>query len=408
MESPLTEKYRPKSLKEVTGNREAIQTLVNWLNTWNKSAKNKAALLHGPSGSGKTVTVEAASSDMGFDLIEMNASDERTSSLIEKIVCSAAEQATLTKGKRLILLDEVDGVDPSRDRGAVEAICSAIERTKWPIILTANNPWDSKLSPIRSKCLMIEFKRPSLREAIPYLKSICEKENLEVDDKALRFIVERNDGDMRAVLNDLQTLSTGRRKLIYEDVTWIDWRDRKDNIFKVLGSIFNAKTCVWARKAVELADVDYETLFEWIYENAPIQITDPADRKRALEILAKADLFFARIRRSQDWSLLPYAIDLMTAGVAMSREKSKLTWVKMKFPERIRLRSKIMKEKDIQDSVTRKIASECHTSTYEAKRCFVPYIKQILNSKSNDAWKVASWLDLDDEMINRILRTSAE
>ncbi|MEM3527459.1 MAG: AAA family ATPase, partial [Candidatus Bathyarchaeia archaeon] len=215
MESPLTEKYRPKSLKEVTGNREAIQTLVNWLNTWNKSAKNKAALLHGPSGSGKTVTVEAASSDMGFDLIEMNASDERTSSLIEKIVCSAAEQATLTKGKRLILLDEVDGVDPSRDRGAVEAICSAIERTKWPIILTANNPWDSKLSPIRSKCLMIEFKRPSLREAIPYLKSICEKENLEVDDKALRFIVERNDGDMRAVLNDLQTLSTGRRKLIY-------------------------------------------------------------------------------------------------------------------------------------------------------------------------------------------------
>ncbi|MEM3049074.1 MAG: hypothetical protein QXK72_07680, partial [Candidatus Bathyarchaeia archaeon] len=125
-------------------------------------------------------------------------------------------------------------------------------------------------------------------------------------------------------------------------------------------------------------------------------------------ILAKADLFFARIRRSQDWSLLPYAIDLMTAGVAMSREKSKLTWVKMKFPERIRLRSKIMKEKDIQDSVTRKIASKCHTSTYEAKRCFVPYIKQILNSKSNDAWKVASWLDLDDEMINRILRTSAE
>ena len=406
MDTPFTVKYRPKSLKEIAGNREAIQTLVNWLNTWNKSTKNRAILLYGPSGSGKTVTVEAASSDLDYDLIEMNASDERTSSLIEKIVGSAAEQATLTKGKRLILLDEVDGVDPSRDRGAVEAICSAIERTKWPIILTANNPWDSKLTPLRSKCLMVEFKRPGLREAIPYLKSICEKENLDVDDKALRFIVERNDGDMRAILNDLQTLSTGRRKLTYDDVTWIDWRDRKDNIFKVLGSIFNAKTCMWARKAVELADVDYETLFEWIYENTPLQLTDPVDRERALEALAKADLFFTRIRRSQDWSLLPYAIDLMTAGVAMSKEKSKPTWVKMKFPERIRLRGKIMREKAIQDAVARKIASKCHTSTYEAKSCFIPYVKQILNSKSNDAWKVASWLGLDEEIIKHFLRTS--
>jgi replication factor C large subunit len=406
LDTPFTVKYRPKSLKEIAGNREAIQTLVNWLNTWNKSTKNRAILLYGPSGSGKTVTVEAASSDLDYDLIEMNASDERTSSLIEKIVGSAAEQATLTKGKRLILLDEVDGVDPSRDRGAVEAICSAIERTKWPIILTANNPWDSKLTPLRSKCLMVEFKRPGLREAIPYLKSICEKENLDVDDKALRFIVERNDGDMRAILNDLQTLSTGRRKLTYDDVTWIDWRDRKDNIFKVLGSIFNAKTCMWARKAVELADVDYETLFEWIYENTPLQLTDPVDRERALEALAKADLFFTRIRRSQDWSLLPYAIDLMTAGVAMSKEKSKPTWVKMKFPERIRLRGKIMREKAIQDAVARKIASKCHTSTYEAKSCFIPYVKQILNSKSNDAWKVASWLGLDEEIIKHFLRTS--
>lgn len=75
MDTPFTVKYRPKSLEEIAGNREAIQTLVNWLNTWNKSTKNRAILLYGPSGSGKTVTVEAASSDLDYDLIEMNASD---------------------------------------------------------------------------------------------------------------------------------------------------------------------------------------------------------------------------------------------------------------------------------------------------------------------------------------------
>ncbi|MGQ9542753.1 MAG: replication factor C large subunit [Candidatus Bathyarchaeia archaeon] len=405
MQIPFTQKYRPKSLTEVAGNKEATQTLRKWLIAWEKFIPDKrAVLLYGPSGSGKTAAAEAAASDMKFDLIEMNASDERAASLIEKIVGSAAEQSTLTKGRRLILIDEVDGVDPSRDRGAVEAICSAIERTKWPIILTANNPWDSRLISLRNQCLMIEFKRLGIREAMPYLKSICDREGLEVEEKALKFIVERNDGDMRSILNDLQTLSAGRRSLKYEDVTWIDWRDRKDSIFRVLGSIFNAKTFVWARKAVELADVDYETLFEWIYENVPLQLTDPYDRERALEALAKADLFFTRARK-RHWGLLPYAIDLMTAGVAMSRERTKPAWVKVKFPERIRLRSKVMKDKVIQDAIARRVANKCHISTYGAKRHFIPYISQIFGSNLNDASKIAAWLGLNDDMIKYLLKT---
>jgi len=395
-----TQKYRPRHLIEIAGNKEAILTLKEWLTSWGrKPPKKKAVLLHGPPGTGKTVTAEAASRDLNFDLVEMNASDKRTAAAIEKIVWTAAKQRSLTGGKRLILLDEVDGIDPSSDRGAVEAISQAIERTNWPLILTANDPWDPRLAPLRNLCLMIQFKRLGVRDSIPYLKKICAAEDLEVDERALRFIVERNQGDMRSIINDLQTLSTGRTRLSYNDVTWLGWRDRKENIFQILGSLFNAKTCVWARKAVERADVDPEMLFEWIYENAPTQLSDREDREKALEALAKADLYLTRIRKTQDWGLLSYALDLMTAGVAMSRERTKPAWVKMSFPERIRLKGKIRRENAVKGAIGRKIAAKCHISTAGAIQHFIPYIRQIFENDQKDAEKIAQWLDLDEEMI---------
>ena len=400
MEASWTQKYRPRHLEDVVGNKDAISTLREWLVAWEgRPQKKKAILLYGPAGTGKTVTAEAASRDMHFDLVEMNASDKRTTAAIERIVRTAAEQSSLTARRRLILLDEVDGIDQSADRGAIEAISSTIEHTRWPILLTANDPWDPKLAPLRNLCLMIQFKRLGIRDSLPHLRKIATKEGLEIDEKALRFIVERNEGDMRSVLNDLQTLTAGRKRLAYEDVTWLGWRDRKSSIFEILGAIFNAKTCAWARKAIELADVDYDMLFEWIYENAPTQLNDPKDRANALDALSKADLYMTRIRKTQDYGLLPYALDLMTAGVAVSRERTKPGWIKMSFPERIKLKGKARRTKALREAIGRKIAAKCHTSTSGAAKDFLPYVKQIFTSNRKMAEQMSVWLNLDKEMV---------
>ena len=215
LEIPWTQdKYRPQHLDEIVGNKEPILSFKKWLASWDKGIpKKKAVLLHGPAGTGKTVTAEAASRDFNFDLIEMNASDKRTTSSIERIVGAAVKQSSLLRKKRMILLDEVDGIDSRADRGAVEAIVSAIKNSKWPIVLTANDPWNPRLSSLRNTCLMIQFKKLGLRDSIPYLKKICEKEDLEIDERALRFIIERNQGDMRSIINDLQTLSVGKKNI---------------------------------------------------------------------------------------------------------------------------------------------------------------------------------------------------
>lgn len=387
-------------MEDVAGNREAIQELVAWIASWKRRAPRKrAVLLHGPAGTGKTVSAEAAANDYNFDLVEVNASDKRSREIVERIVGAASSQAGLFGMKRLILLDEIDGINPTEDRGAADAIVKIIETTRCPIILTANDAWDPKVGAIRNTCTLIQFKRLGLRDSIPYLKKICSAEGVEVNEPALRLIVDRNQGDMRSIMNDLQALSAGRRRLSYDDVKWLAYRDRRETIFEALRTVFTAKNCLWAKKAVDMSDVDYEMLFEWIYENAPRQLSHPEDLAKALDALARADLYLARIKREQAWGLLGFFFDAMTAGVAMSREKTKPSWVPMKFPERIQLLSRTRRLRSLRARIGAKIGAKSHISSIRALKHYLPYVRFIFENSEQEAARMAKWLELDEEAV---------
>ena len=201
------------------------------------------------------------------------------------------------------------------------------------------------------------------------------------------------------IRDSLQALSSGRKKLAYDDVAWLAWRDRKENIFEALGMIFSAKNCLWAKKAVEIADIDYEMLFEWIYENAPRQLTDPLDRANAMEHLAKADIYLRRVKEKQAWNLLAYVFDLMTAGVALSRERTKPSFVPMKFPERISLMSKTRRIRGTQARVGAKIGKRCHVSSTSAVKHYLPYLRIIFENDYEAAAKLSRYFGFDEEDI---------
>jgi len=400
MHIPWTTKYRPKRLSEIAGNLDAVNALLNWVKSWDKKVPSKKALLlHGPAGTGKTISVEAIANEYGYDLIEINASDSRTGDAIRRIAGMAAGQATLFGKKRMILLDEIDGINLSQDTGAIDAIVETIEKTNYPIILTANNAWDPKIRALRDVCQLIEYKRLGVRDALPHLKRIAAKEGVEIDEKAIKLVIERDEGDMRSIINDLQALSSGRKKLAYDDVVWLAWRDRKENIFEALRMIFSAKNCLWAKKAVDIADIDYEMLFEWIYENAPRQLTDPLDRANAMDQLARADVYLRRVKREQAWDLLAYVFDLMTAGVALSRERTKPSFVPMKFPERISLMSKTRRIRGIRARVGAKIGKRCHVSSISAVKYYLPYLRIIFENNYEVAAGLSRYFGFDEEDI---------
>lgn len=393
-------KHKPQRLAEVVGNQGPIKKLKTWIESWDRGVpKKRAAFLYGPPGIGKTLAVEALARDMNLELVERNASDYRTADAVQSFAGRASQYTTLFGRKRLILLDEMDGITGTADKGGIRAVIEILKAARSPIVLVANNAYDPRFSTLRSYCLLIEFEKLSLYEVARHLEKICGREGITAEAAALKFIAKKNGGDVRSAVNDLQALAQGKKRLTYQDVAWLAAKDRKEVIFDVLKTVFYSKNCLDAKKAVDAAQVDPDMLFEWIYENAPHHLRDPHDLAEAMEALATADLYRGRIRTTQDWKLLRYVYDFMTAGVTVSRRRTPPQWVPFRFPGRIRKLSTTKRERDMRSSIGMKIKKRCHVSSSRAAREILPYLKVIFEDNAEMAAGLAKWFDLDEAMV---------
>src|SRR5437016_12465822 len=114
---PWTIKYKPRTSKEVAGNKPAIEKLRDWIDSWSKGRPSKAAvLLYAPAGVGKTSVTEALARARGGDLVENNASDKRSRDIIAKVAGQASTQSTIFSRGRLIRVDEIDGTNLGADQ----------------------------------------------------------------------------------------------------------------------------------------------------------------------------------------------------------------------------------------------------------------------------------------------------
>jgi len=140
------EKYRPKTLDEVVGNPTAIAELRKWAAAWDKGRPDKrAVVLQGDPGIGKTSAALALANEMGWSVVEMNASESRNAEAIHKVATRGAVLQTFTDtgefvradegGRKLIVLDEADNVFGREDRGGIAAIVEMIQTTQQPVAM---------------------------------------------------------------------------------------------------------------------------------------------------------------------------------------------------------------------------------------------------------------------------------
>jgi len=241
------------------------------------------------------------------------------------------------------------------------------------------------------------------------LERVSTREGIQPEENVLKFLAQRAEGDVRSAVNDFQALAQGKKQLTFNDVSWLAHRDRQDSIFNVVKLIIYGRTALGAKKAVSMADVDLDMLFEWIYENAPSHLTDPQDLAEAMNALAMADVYRGRIRASQNWSLLSYVIDYMTAGVTMARQNSKVSgWVPFKFPSRIMALSRSKKQRAIRKKIGLKIRRRFHISAKRASNEVLPYLRIIFKGNVQMAAGIAKWLDLDPEMVEYIAESKVK
>jgi len=257
---PLINRYVPKAENEIIGQEENVARLRSFIVNFSKEKKN-SCLVYGPSGTGKTCSVYVIASELGHEVIEVNASEFRNAEQINSKVGNAIKQQSLFARGKLILVDEIDGLSGMQDRGGVQAVVKLMEESTYPIILTATNPFDSKFSSLRSKSLMIEFKQLDYLSIFKILRKICDSEKIKYDEDVLKSLSRMSGGDARAAINDLQSLTQIKKELEKEALDELSDRNKTENIMTALNKIFKSTDLKIALSAFDNVKEDLDEQF---------------------------------------------------------------------------------------------------------------------------------------------------
>jgi replication factor C large subunit len=372
---PWTEKYAPQKVAEVVGQKKAVDQFLTWLRVW-KPGK-KVALFHGSAGTGKTALVEALGKEKNLEIIELNASDYRSASQIKEVLGQSIKQKSLFKKGKIFFIDEIDGLAGREDRGGTGEIIKIIKESQYPIILTANNPWNVKLRSLRTYCQLIQFGKVYYWDIIKRLQYICEKEKIKCDKEIIIQIAKRSGGDLRSAINDLETLARDKKEITLKDLDSLGNRERETNIFDVLKIIFKTKTAMSAKLSVQNTDKDPEEIFLWVEQNIINEYEKSDEIAKAYEMLSRADLFMQRIKKRQDWKFEKYMIDLMTAGVALSKKEMYRKFSRYQPPDRIRFLGSTKIERKEDKEKLLELSKQLHCSTKKIRENFLPFLKLI-------------------------------
>ncbi|KAJ4970693.1 hypothetical protein NE237_003792 [Protea cynaroides] len=345
-----TDKYRPKTPNDIIGNQSIVKQLHDWLANWNinfsrsaqkgkgrkqnDSGSKKAVLLSGTPGIGKTTSAKLVGQMLGFQTIEVNASDNRgkadskifkgvngsTANSIKELVSNEALSVKSNWSKHVktvLIMDEVDGMSAG-DRGGVADLIASIKISKIPIICICNDRYSQKLKSLVNHCLLLSFRKPTKQQMAKRFLQVANQEGLQVNEIALEELAERVNGDMRMALNQLQYMGLSMSVIKYDDIRQRLLSSMKDEdispftaVDKLFG--FNAgKLRMDERIDLSMSDPDLVPLL--IQENyinyRPSSASKDDNGVKRMNLLARAaesigdgDIINVQIRRYRQWQL---------------------------------------------------------------------------------------------------------
>jgi len=257
-----TEKYRARSFMDLVGDDLTNRQVLKWLKRWDPlvfpgvsksrpavkrpGAKNepeeekphrKILMLTGPPGLGKTTLAHVCARQAGYEVMEINASDDRSRDVVKNRIRTSlgtenvktVQHSKVQTGKQqkvarpvCVVVDEVDGVvtgsGGSGEGGFIKALMDLITtgeknansqgsrseqhsqrkkkgddfRQMRPLILICNDVYHPSLRPLRQSNLaeIIHVGKPSVDAVITRLKSVFEKEGIPCEKDAARKLCE--------------------------------------------------------------------------------------------------------------------------------------------------------------------------------------------------------------------------
>lgn len=392
-----SELYRPMKVQQMVGNEGARLAAVKWLSGWVDGSR--PLLLIGPPGIGKTTLVHTLSLQFNYDLIELNASDNRNKIGIETRILPMFRNEGLFGRKLLLFLDEVDGLSGREDTGGIDSLINIMKEPTIPVIMAANTK-NTKIKDLAKICKVIELNSIPPRLLMIFLDNVLKEENkqLSLDDKV--SVVNNSKGDIRSMLNNAQSKCAGYNST-RSDTFEID-------IAEAINGYFSMSEFEEAENFLSQADAAYldprfgmsaeerrkdmiNALFSSIV-SSPIDLEGLAE---ALNVLSKIDVIVGRMAQNRYWRLMKY-LDVMIAYGLFSNTRQKgikynqygVIWPLMNH---IFVRGQSMK------NLLWSLSKQTHVTKSIFGSIYFPYLLQLLIDKKIDPREFSNISNLDEK-----------
>jgi replication factor C large subunit len=295
---------------------------------------------------------------MKWDLIELNASDQRTRAVLDKVAGTSALTASLTgAARKLILLDEVDNLHGTADRGGAKALLEILRRSRQPIILIANTLQDVPPE-LRSRCEPLQFRAIQARSMIPRLRFICSSEHIRCSDQFLVELASRAGGDVRAAITMLHAAAVGKEVLSSSQDLHSVPKDERSTIFDLVGAVFRGRSHQDLTRQALTSGETPEKIVQWLEGSLPL-LSEPRAIAQAYRSLGRADLYLGRTFRRQYYTLWRYSQAIALIGMSEAAQ-GKGIHARISPPTRWQRMGTARKQRFLRISLLRKLSSLFH------------------------------------------------